>query len=123
MARQEGDIDNLKHLNFGETKIEVSGNITDETVKHYINSAVNYISSGSLTKHVHATYLSMRLVCILAIIVGCSAGSATGPHYGPIHCPWVSYIGFSLAIRCSCALNSPRSASTPRPPLSPSSTP
>ena len=65
------DIDNLKHLNFGETKIEVSGNITDETVKHYINSAVNYISSGSLTKHVQATDLSMRLVWILAIIVGC----------------------------------------------------
>ncbi len=56
------DIDNLKHLNFGETKIEVSGNITDETVKHYISSAVNYISSGSLTKHIQATDLSMRLV-------------------------------------------------------------
>ena len=56
------DIDNLNHLNFGETKIEVSGNITDETVKHYINSAVDYISSGSLTKHVQATDLSMRLI-------------------------------------------------------------
>jgi len=55
------DIDNLKHLNFGETKIEVSGNITDETVKHYINSAVDYISSGSLTKHIQAADLSMRL--------------------------------------------------------------
>ncbi len=56
------DIDNLKYLNFGETKIEVSGNITNETVKHYINSAVDYISSGSLTKHVRAIDLSMRLV-------------------------------------------------------------
>ena len=56
------DIDNLKHLNFGETKVEVSGNITDETVKQYINSAVDYISSGSLTKHVRAIDLSMRLV-------------------------------------------------------------
>ena len=55
------DIDNLKHLNFGETKVEVSGNITDETVKQYINSAVDYISSGSLTKHVQAADLSMRL--------------------------------------------------------------
>ena len=56
------DIDNLKHLNFGDTKVEVSGNITDETVKQYINSAVDYISSGSLTKHVQATDLSMRLI-------------------------------------------------------------
>ena len=32
------DIDNLKHLNFGQTKIEVSGNITNETVQHYISS-------------------------------------------------------------------------------------
>ena len=56
------DIENLKHLNFGETKIEVSGNVTNETVQHYINSAVNYISSGSLTKHVQAVDLSMRLI-------------------------------------------------------------
>ena len=55
------DIENLKHLNVGETKIEVSGNITHETVQHYISSAVNYISSGSLTKHVQAVDLSMRL--------------------------------------------------------------
>ena len=55
------DIENLKHLNFGETKIEVSGNITHETVQHYMSSAVNYISSGSLTKHVQAVDLSMRL--------------------------------------------------------------
>ena len=56
------EIENLKYLNFGETKIEVSGNITHETVQHYISSAVNYISSGSLTKHVQAVDLSMRLL-------------------------------------------------------------
>ena len=56
------DIENLKHLNVGETKIEVSGNITHETVQQYISSAVNYISSGSLTKHVQAVDLSMRLI-------------------------------------------------------------
>ncbi len=56
------DIENLKHLNVGETKIEVSGNITHETVQHYMSSAVNYISSGSLTKHVQAVDLSMRLL-------------------------------------------------------------
>ena len=56
------DIENLKHLNVGETKIEVSGNITHESIKQYISSAVNYISSGSLTKHVQAVDLSMRLI-------------------------------------------------------------
>ena len=56
------DIEALKEVDFGETKIEVSGNITEETVQQYISSAVNYISSGSLTKHIRAVDLSMRLV-------------------------------------------------------------
>ena len=43
------DIVQLAELDFGDTKIEVSGNITEETVQQYISSAVNYISSGSLT--------------------------------------------------------------------------
>jgi len=56
------DIAGLKDMDFGETKIEVSGNITEETVQQYISSAVNYISSGSLTKHIRAVDLSMRLI-------------------------------------------------------------
>ena len=56
------DIEALKDMDFGETKVEVSGNITEETVQQYISSAVNYISSGSLTKHIRAVDLSMRLV-------------------------------------------------------------
>jgi len=56
------DIAGLKDMDFGETKIEVSGNITGETVQQYISSAVNYISSGSLTKHIRAVDLSMRLI-------------------------------------------------------------
>jgi nicotinate-nucleotide pyrophosphorylase (carboxylating) len=56
------DIAQLAELDFGDTKIEVSGNITEETVQQYISSAVNYISSGSLTKHIRAVDLSMRLI-------------------------------------------------------------
>lgn len=56
------DIAQLSKLDFGDTKIEVSGNITKETVQQYISSAVNYISSGSLTKHIRAVDLSMRLL-------------------------------------------------------------
>lgn len=56
------DIAQLSKLDFGDTKIEVSGNITEETVQQYISSAVNYISSGSLTKHIRAVDLSMRLI-------------------------------------------------------------
>ena len=56
------DIAALAAIDFGDTKIEVSGNITAETVQQYISSAVNYISSGSLTKHIRAVDLSMRLI-------------------------------------------------------------
>lgn len=56
------DIAALAAIDFGDTKIEVSGNITAETVQQYISSAVNYISSGSLTKHIRAVDLSMRFV-------------------------------------------------------------
>lgn len=55
------DIEGLKDLNFGDTKVEVSGNITAQTLQQYIGGAVNYISSGSLTKHIQAVDLSMRL--------------------------------------------------------------
>jgi nicotinate-nucleotide pyrophosphorylase (carboxylating) len=56
------DIKALSDIDFGETKIEVSGNITADTMQQYISSAVNYISSGSLTKHIQAVDLSMRLI-------------------------------------------------------------
>ena len=56
------DIAALAAIDFGDTKIEVSGNITAETAQQYISSAVNYISSGSLTKHIKAVDLSMRLI-------------------------------------------------------------
>ena len=56
------DIEGLKTLNFGHTKVEVSGNITAQNLQQYIGAEVNYISSGSLTKHVQAIDLSMRLI-------------------------------------------------------------
>ena len=42
------------------TKLEVSGNMTIETLKEYTQAGVDYISSGALTKHVQAIDLSMR---------------------------------------------------------------
>ena len=56
------DIEALSEIDLGETKIEVSGDITEEKLKAYSHSAVDYISSGSLTKHIRAVDLSMRIV-------------------------------------------------------------
>ena len=52
----------LRDIDFGKTKVEVSGNIDATTVEQYLSSAVSYISSGSLTKHIQAIDLSMRLI-------------------------------------------------------------
>lgn len=41
-------------------KIEVSGNMTIDTLKAYSQAGVDYISSGALTKHLHSIDLSMR---------------------------------------------------------------
>jgi len=44
----------------GKAKLEVSGNMTIETLKEYTQAGVDYISSGALTKHMNAIDLSMR---------------------------------------------------------------
>jgi len=44
----------------GKAKLEVSGNMTIETLKEYTKAGVDFISSGALTKHVQAIDLSMR---------------------------------------------------------------
>jgi len=44
----------------GKAKLEVSGNMTIETLQEYAKAGVDYISSGALTKHVNAIDLSMR---------------------------------------------------------------
>jgi nicotinate-nucleotide pyrophosphorylase (carboxylating) len=51
----------ISKIDLGNTKIEVSGNITDHTIAQYLDTPVDFISSGSLTKHVQAIDLSMRL--------------------------------------------------------------
>ena len=51
----------IKQLDLGATKIEVSGNITDHSLAQYLDTPIDFISSGSLTKHVQAIDLSMRL--------------------------------------------------------------
>jgi nicotinate-nucleotide pyrophosphorylase (carboxylating) len=44
----------------GKTKLEVSGNMTIETLRSYAKAGVDFISVGALTKHVNAIDLSMR---------------------------------------------------------------
>ena len=51
----------IRKIDLGNTKIEVSGNINDHTMAQYLDTPVDFISSGSLTKHVQAIDLSMRL--------------------------------------------------------------
>ena len=51
----------IKQLDLGETKIEISGNITDHSLAQYLDTPIDFISSGSLTKHIKAIDLSMRL--------------------------------------------------------------
>jgi nicotinate-nucleotide pyrophosphorylase (carboxylating) len=51
----------IKQLDLGKTKIEISGNITDHSLAQYLDTPIDFISSGSLTKHIQAIDLSMRL--------------------------------------------------------------
>ncbi|WP_034945695.1 carboxylating nicotinate-nucleotide diphosphorylase [Erwinia oleae] len=44
----------------GRALLEVSGNVTAETLKTFAETGVDYISVGALTKHIHALDLSMR---------------------------------------------------------------
>tara|TARA_R110000744_G_scaffold2884_5_gene11400 strand:+ start:3208 stop:4095 length:888 start_codon:yes stop_codon:yes gene_type:complete len=49
-------------ISAGQSKLEVSGNMTLATLKDYAKSGVDFISVGALTKHVQAVDLSMRFV-------------------------------------------------------------
>ena len=44
----------------GQAQLEVSGNVTFDTLREFAETGVDYISVGALTKHVRALYLSMR---------------------------------------------------------------
>lgn len=56
------DIEALSSIDLGNTKIEVSGDITEEKLRSYSHGAINFISSGSITKHIRAIDLSMRFI-------------------------------------------------------------
>ena len=47
-------------INRGRSKLEVSGNVSWEGIRPLAETGVDYISTGSLTKHLYAIDLSMR---------------------------------------------------------------
>ncbi|HAT1543106.1 carboxylating nicotinate-nucleotide diphosphorylase [Aeromonas hydrophila] len=49
-------------LNQGRAKLEISGNVTLDTLADYAATGVDFISVGALTKHVRALDLSMRFI-------------------------------------------------------------
>lgn len=49
----------VKHTN-GQARLEVSGNVTYETLREFAETGVDFISVGALTKHIRALDLSMR---------------------------------------------------------------
>lgn len=49
-------------LNQGRAKLEVSGNVTLDTLADYAATGIDFISVGALTKHVRALDLSMRFI-------------------------------------------------------------
>ncbi|MGG5826799.1 carboxylating nicotinate-nucleotide diphosphorylase [Aeromonas salmonicida] len=49
-------------LNQGRAKLEVSGNVTLDTLAEYAATGIDFISVGALTKHVRALDLSMRFI-------------------------------------------------------------
>lgn len=44
----------------GKARLEVSGNVTHETLREFAETGVDFISVGALTKHIRALDLSMR---------------------------------------------------------------
>lgn len=44
----------------GKAQLEVSGNVTKETIREFAETGVDFISVGALTKHIRALDLSMR---------------------------------------------------------------
>ena len=56
------DISALSEIDVAGTEIEVSGNLTDTDLVKYKNTGIDFVSSGSLTKHIAAIDLSMRII-------------------------------------------------------------
>ncbi len=55
------DMRQAVRLTAGRAQLEASGNITLETVRAVAETGVDRISIGSLTKHIRAVDLSMRI--------------------------------------------------------------
>ncbi|MBA0193263.1 carboxylating nicotinate-nucleotide diphosphorylase [Pectobacterium carotovorum] len=58
-------LDNIRQavgMTQGRALLEISGNVTLDTLRGYAETGVDYISVGALTKHVQALDLSMRFV-------------------------------------------------------------
>jgi nicotinate-nucleotide pyrophosphorylase (carboxylating) len=53
-------IEQATTINTGNTKLEISGNIDINNLSKKIISNIDYLSSGSLTKHCRAIDFSMR---------------------------------------------------------------
>lgn len=51
-------------INRGRAKLEASGNITLQTIAEIAATGVDYISTGAITKHLHALDLSMNVEVI-----------------------------------------------------------
>ncbi|MDZ4261333.1 MAG: carboxylating nicotinate-nucleotide diphosphorylase [Pseudomonadota bacterium] len=49
-------------INRGKANLEISGNVSFETVRPLAETGVDFISTGALTKHLRAVDLSMRFV-------------------------------------------------------------
>ena len=56
------DLKRVTSLATDDIKIEISGNLTAKDIEKYSSFSVSHISSGSLTKHINAIDLSMRIV-------------------------------------------------------------
>lgn len=55
------DIHKAVKMRSKNVRLEVSGNITLEHLEKLVTTGIDYISSGALTKHVHAIDLSLRI--------------------------------------------------------------
>ena len=56
----ESDVTKALEIADGKIKLEVSGNITMDNISQFAKLGVDYISSGSITKHIQAVDFSMR---------------------------------------------------------------
>ncbi|MCT4705199.1 carboxylating nicotinate-nucleotide diphosphorylase [Enterobacteriaceae bacterium H11S18] len=55
-----GQMQQAVALTAGKARLEVSGNVTKETIREFAMTGVDFISVGALTKHIRALDLSMR---------------------------------------------------------------